>query len=140
ASELILRKVVDVSAQAFHAFERLFYTAKLPVVLSGMKLISSLMMVSFLRKTDALSWSYFYFGASLVTAIGAIALVRWKVGGPYLATWRIKPEFKEGVYFSIGLSSQTIYNDIDKAMLARFSTLAATVLYSAASRIMSDSF
>lgn len=140
ASELILRKVVDVSAQAFQAFERLFYTAKLPVVLSGMKLISSVMMVSWLRRTDALTWSYFYFGASLITAIGAISLVRFKVGSPCIASWRIKEEFKEGVYFSIGLSSQTIYNDIDKAMLARFSTLSATGLYAAAYRIIDASF
>ena len=46
----------------------------------------------------------------------------------------------EGFYFSTGLSAQTIYNDLDKAMLARYSTLDATGLYAAAYRIIDVSY
>ena len=38
------------------------------------------------------------------------------------------------------MSAQTVYNDIDKTMLARFSTLDATGIYAAAYRIIDVSF
>ena len=47
---------------------------------------------------------------------------------------------REGAYFSITLSSQNIYNDIDKTMLARLATLEAAGIYGAAYRIIDVSF
>jgi O-antigen/teichoic acid export membrane protein len=60
-----------------------------------------------------------------------------------LPTWnlrRSRAEIREGLYFSVGLSAQTIYNDIDKTMLARLSTLSATGIYGAAYRLIDVSF
>jgi O-antigen/teichoic acid export membrane protein len=53
---------------------------------------------------------------------------------------RIKAEFHEGLYFSTGLSAQTVYNDIDKTMLARLSTLDAVGIYAAAYRLIDVAF
>ena len=44
------------------------------------------------------------------------------------------------LYFGAGLSAQTIYNDIDKTMLARMSTLDATGIYGAAYRLVDVAF
>ena len=52
----------------------------------------------------------------------------------------IVSELREGFYFSAGLSAQTIYNDIDKTMLARLGTLDATGIYGAAYRLIDVSF
>jgi O-antigen/teichoic acid export membrane protein len=46
----------------------------------------------------------------------------------------------EGFYFSVSLSAQTVYNDIDKTMLARLSTLEATGIYAAAYRLIDVAF
>src|SRR5207249_1659887 len=43
-------------------------------------------------------------------------------------------------YFAMGLASQTIYNDVDKAMLVRLSGLEAAGIYGAAYRIIDASF
>ena len=43
------------------------------------------------------------------------------------------------LFFSISTSAQTIYNDIDKTMLARLSTFSATGVYAAAYRIIDTS-
>ena len=43
---------------------------------------------------------------------------------------------KEGVFYSLSMSAQTVYNDIDKTMLSRLSTLNATGIYGAAYRIV----
>ena len=47
---------------------------------------------------------------------------------------------REGFYFSAGLSAQTIYNDIDKTMLARLGTLEAAGIYGAAYRLIDVTF
>jgi O-antigen/teichoic acid export membrane protein len=44
------------------------------------------------------------------------------------------------LYFSAGQSAQTIYNDIDKTMLARLGSLNATGIYGAAYRLIDVSF
>ena len=44
------------------------------------------------------------------------------------------------LYFAASQTSQTVYNDIDKTMLARLSTLEATGIYGAAYRIIDVSF
>ena len=59
---------------------------------------------------------------------------------PKLALYRIRGELREGFYFATSLSAQTIYNDIDKTMLARLSTLGATGIYAAAYRLIDVAF
>ena len=46
---------------------------------------------------------------------------------------------REGCFFSMSTSAQTIYNDIDKTMLAHLSSLSATGVYGAAYRIIDTS-
>ncbi len=47
---------------------------------------------------------------------------------------------RDGFWFSTSQSAQTIYNDIDKTMLARLGTLDATGIYGAAYRLIDVSF
>ena len=67
-------------------------------------------------------------------------LVHFLLGAPKLVLARIKHELVEGVYFSISNSAYTIYNDIDKTMLARLATLEATGIYAAAYRLIDVAF
>jgi O-antigen/teichoic acid export membrane protein len=49
-------------------------------------------------------------------------------------------EWRMGTLFMVGMSSTTVYNDVDKALLARLSTFEATGIYSAAYRIVDMSY
>src|SRR4029077_16217129 len=53
---------------------------------------------------------------------------------------RAGAEMREGFYFSASMSAQTIYNDIDKTMLARLGTLEAAGIYGAAYRLIDVTF
>jgi O-antigen/teichoic acid export membrane protein len=75
-----------------------------------------------------------------VVVIIALWLVSSKLGLPQFNLQRSAQELREGFYFSTSLSSQTIYNDIDKMMLARIGTLDATGIYGAAYRLVDVSF
>ncbi len=67
-------------------------------------------------------------------------LVWTKLGAPRFADPLPGTEAREGIYFSASQSAQTIYNDIDKTMLARLSTLDATGIYGAAYRLIDVCF
>ena len=60
----------------------------------------------------------FTFAGSVVAALIAVCWVSFKFGRPQLALHRIRGESLEGLYFSISFAAQTIYNDIDKVMVA----------------------
>jgi O-antigen/teichoic acid export membrane protein len=61
-------------------------------------------------------------------------------GWPTLALGVLKKNAREGLYFSVSLSSQSIYNNIDKTMLARLSTLDGTGIYATAYRLIDLAF
>jgi O-antigen/teichoic acid export membrane protein len=73
-------------------------------------------------------------------ATTAALLVSARLGRPQLNLPKTWHEVREGLYFSVSTSAQTIYNDIDKTMLARLSTFAATGIYGAAYRLIDVSF
>jgi O-antigen/teichoic acid export membrane protein len=85
-------------------------------------------------------WSLVYLAGSVLAALIAVVWVTVRMGRPKLALGRIRGESFEGLTFSTSLSAQTIYNDIDKTMLARLGSLEATGIYCAAYRLIDVAF
>jgi O-antigen/teichoic acid export membrane protein len=82
------------------------------------------------------AWGAFYLGSTAISTILALWLVHRELGRPDFSAARECLELRQGFYFSVSLSAQNIYNDIDKTMLARYSTLDATGIYGAAYRLI----
>lgn len=139
-AELLFARVVEVCAQVFQAFQRLKWTSAIQLTLSGMRLLSIAALCLALRSPTPLQWSVGYLAATVAAAATGVLLVHVKCARPRLVVDRARMELREGAYFSISLSAQSIYNDIDKAMLSRLSTLAASGVYGAAYRIIDVSF
>jgi O-antigen/teichoic acid export membrane protein len=139
-SDLLAARFTDVAALAFQGLEQMKWTAKINVLLSLIRLAAAGLAVGLWRHPTASQWSAFYCGSSAIAAIAAVAIVTVRLGRPRLAVRRILPELVEGFHFSAGTSAQTIYNDIDKAMLSRFSDLGATGIYAAAYRLIDVAF
>jgi O-antigen/teichoic acid export membrane protein len=140
AADIFGLSVITLSAQAFQAFERLRWTATLNVMMSGGRLAGALILIAIQPHPSALLWSYLYFGSTAVVAVVACILVCKQLGLPKFSWPQSAAEMREGFYFSASQTSQTVYNDIDKTMLARLSTLEATGIYGAAYRIIDVSF
>jgi O-antigen/teichoic acid export membrane protein len=81
-----------------------------------------------------------YLLSTAVSASVGVLLVYLKLGSPRLDIARVTSELREGFYFSVSHSAASIYNDIDKTMLARLYTLEAAGLYAAAYRLIDVSF
>lgn len=139
-SELLFARFTDVASQAFWAFGKLQRTAVISVWLVVVRLIAALALVALVENPTALDWGVGYVLSSAVAAVGALALVQRELGSPDFRRSGERPRFREGFYFSLGQSAGGVYNDIDKTMLARLSTLEAAGVYGAAYRILDVAF
>jgi O-antigen/teichoic acid export membrane protein len=140
ASDLFGMSITGICGQAFQAFERLKWTASINVLLSASRLAAAVILVALYHNPSALQWGSFYFGSTGILAMAALGMVFSKLGVPVFSLSRTAAEFREGFYFSVSQSAQTIYNDIDKTMLAGLGTLEATGIYGAAYRLIDVSF
>ena len=139
-ADLAASRIVDTAAQSFQAVDQLRFTAKLSLLPYVLRLIGAAVVMLVWHHATALLWGWFYLGSTLISCAVAFGVTSSKLGLPKLALGRIRGEFTEGFYFSTSLSAQTVYNDIDKAMLARLSTLDATGIYAAAYRLIDVAF
>jgi O-antigen/teichoic acid export membrane protein len=139
-ADLFGLNIITVCGQAFQAFERLNWTATINALISAGRLAGAIILIALHPRPSALQWGYLYFFSTAAVAITASTLVCMKLGLPRFKWPHTAAEMREGLYFSVGFSSQTIYNDIDKTMMARLSTLDATGIYGAAYRLIDVSF
>jgi O-antigen/teichoic acid export membrane protein len=139
-ADILGLSLITIAGQAFQAFEQLKWTAAINVFLNASRLLGAVGLVIVHHHPSALQWGYVYLGCSAVAATAASGLVFARLGAPRLVLRRSLSEFREGFYFSISLSAQTVYNDIDKAMLVRLGTLDATGIYGAGYRLIDVSF
>jgi O-antigen/teichoic acid export membrane protein len=139
-ADLAASRIVDTAAQSFQARGELRYTANLSLLPYVLRLIGAAIVLFVWHRATALCWGWFYLGSTLVSCVITLFITSSKLGLPKLALGRIRKEFAQGFYFGAGLSAQTIYNDIDKAMLVRLSTLDAAGVYAAAYRLIDVAF
>jgi O-antigen/teichoic acid export membrane protein len=139
-SDILALRLVDIAGQAFQAFDHLRFTAQLNLMPNVLRLLGAAIVMLHWHRASAGTWAWFYFASSGISALIGVAAASWSLGLPKLEFARIRKELLEGFYFSVSLSSQTIYNDIDKTMLARLSTLDATGIYAAAYRLIDVAF
>ena len=139
-SDLIFCKTLDIATQAFQAFDRLDKAAQINVISSAIRVLSALLLVIIEQRATVMLWGWYYLGSSVLSTVIVVLWVHKQLGKPKLALQRIAPELTEGLYFSVSLSSQTIYNDIDKTMMVQLSSLDAAGIYAAAYRLIDVAF
>jgi O-antigen/teichoic acid export membrane protein len=130
-SDLIFVKLLDMAAWAFQA---------LNVLLSFTRLAGIAALAGAVSHPTIKMWSAVYLAGSVLSGLIGVIWATAKLGAPRLAVGKIRAEIVEGFHYSVSLSAQTIYNDIDKTMVARLSTLDAAGIYAAAYRIIDVAF
>jgi O-antigen/teichoic acid export membrane protein len=139
ASDMLFARVLDISGQAFQAHERLARTAQFPLLMSVLRLAAASAFAALGAPTPA-RWAVWYLGSTVVSAVVSVGVTWRELGRPERVFGYPAEELREGFYFATSLSAQNVYNDIDKSMLARLSTLEATGIYGAAYRLIDVSF
>jgi O-antigen/teichoic acid export membrane protein len=140
ASDLCGYSITEICGHAFLAFDRMKWTAASSVFLSASRLLAAIILIWMRRSPSALEWGEFYFASTSLVALTCLGVTLVKLGPPSFSLARSSAEEREGFFISLGKSAATIYNDLDKTMLARLGTLEATGIYGAAYRLVDVSF
>ena len=139
-AELIFSKLADCASIAFQAIDRLDITARMTILSALTRLMGIAVLASVLPHPAAHHWAFVYLLTTVCGATLGLAWVQAKIGRPRFSLDRIRKEFVEGLYFSASSSAQSIYDDIDKTMLARMASLDAVGIYGAAYRLIDVAF
>ena len=135
-SDLLFAGIVGLASHAFTAFEMLGKTAQIGVALTGSRAVCAVLMYLFVRHPSASSWAVLYLGSTVFATAYSVVAVSRQLGRPRLRYAMRLAHVQEGFFFSLSLSSQSIYNNIDKTMLVRLATLEAAGVYATAYRII----
>jgi O-antigen/teichoic acid export membrane protein len=135
-SDLLCQRLVELGGQAFQAVHQMHLSASIQLLSGVFRLIAAVTLILFVHPVTAARWSLFYIVSSVLSAAAACSFVQWKLTAPTVEWRAISGQLKEGFHFSTSLSAQSIYNDIDKTMLARLSTLDAAAIYAVAYRFV----
>ena len=135
-SDVLVAGFYDASWKAYQAFNRLRRVAQLHMLLSLLKLGAAVVLGTLIAAPSPVVWGLLYAGCTVAVTVLALVVTHREVVAP--AARGEAPPFDpvEGFYFSTSLAAQNIYNDLDKTMLARMSTLEATGIYAAAYRLV----
>lgn len=139
-SDLVCLRLIDLAGSAFQSLEMLNRTAMLNVLVSASRFAGAAVLLLFTHHWSALSWSVIYAGATGLAMAISLLCLRPVVRSFKVSPARLRRELVEGLYFAGGQSAQTIYNDVDKTMLARLGSLDASGVYAAAYRLIDVSF
>lgn len=135
-AELVCGRTIEVASHAFLAIEDVRMSSTVLVALSTCRMLAAGALMLVYDHASALNWAVLYLISSAIPCIGAIITVSSMVGMPVFAYSLRWSELREGFYFAISYSAQTIYNDIDKIMLVRLVGLQPAGIYGAAYRIV----
>lgn len=139
-ANLIFLRLNDLVRDSFVGVGMLGYTAKIMFLLSLNRFFGVLVLIALFDQPSLLAWTNIYCFATFCSAVISTYLLVKQIDYPQFVFSKITKELKLGFSFAVGISAQTIYNDIDKSMLAKLSTLESAGIYGAAYHILNVSF
>lgn len=139
-TDLILSGLQSLCQQAYQSFDKMNRVVQIQNTTSVFRLIGMVSLILIIKFPTATSWSYLYFLTGFIPSVCAVFLVNKELGYFKFGVDIRKEEFLEGFYFSVSKASHSLYNDIDKTLLASMASVEITGLYSAAYRFIDFSF
>jgi O-antigen/teichoic acid export membrane protein/glycosyltransferase involved in cell wall biosynthesis len=138
-SDLILMRVIDLASFGFAASDKMGKTAVQNTTMSLLRVVGIVFLGTLYHQVSLAQWIWTYLLTGVIGAAFALqqGSVLW--GIPRISLSAMWEDVREGCFFSVSTSAQTVYNDIDKTMLAHLSTFSATGVYGAAYRIIDTS-
>ncbi|MGE6375503.1 lipopolysaccharide biosynthesis protein [Peribacillus muralis] len=139
-ADLLLLKFSEMSAQIFIARGKVKASAHIQNFISVVRFLSVLIYYFLFTEEyiskSVINWAIIYFVSSLLFTILVFTNTLLKNEKPKLKEKITIGGIREGVYFSIGLSSQGVYNDVDKTVMGRYSNSEMTGYYGFAYKML----
>jgi O-antigen/teichoic acid export membrane protein len=139
-NSLIFSRILDLARMAYQSVSRFDRTAQMNLLPHMLRAGAAILMVSLFPDPNALDWMTMGLLCLGSAAIISLLVIHREIGPAKPNLPKLYPELRQGSYFAVGLSAQSIYNDIDKTMLASLASVEATGLYAAAYRLIEVAF
>jgi O-antigen/teichoic acid export membrane protein len=137
-NELFLQRYLELIGQCYIAVEKMKITSIIYIVSSLVRLIPLIALP--LTDNKLTTWVYLYTILLLIAVFSFKARLSTMIEKHRHSMQKIKWDLKESIYFSIGLSSQNIYNDVDKTIIGKLGTFEFAGLYTMAYKIIELTF
>lgn len=134
-ADLMCTQLTAVCSLAFLALNQARRSAQVLVLAAGLRLVAALLLL-LTSSASPLRWAYLYVAAAALATTYAVVAVSRRCAAPRLQLNLLVPSVREGFHFATSQSAQTIYDNIDKTMLARLSTVEAAAIYAVAYRFI----
>lgn len=135
-AELVFNQLVQASRFIGQAVEKLWLTAIMLSFGGLARLVLAYLYLVRYSSPNIEDWGIFYALSNGVAVVVGAAVI-WRYAGARIRVIMAGPrEVKEGLTFSINVSSAIIKADVDKTLLARFNRLEDAGNYSSAYRIL----
>lgn len=136
AAELVAMPFVTTCSQIFQAHEQLGRTVFNHVQLNVARL-AVVAGLAIAGRGSLLEFAWGYFGATALAAAVSFWQVSRAFGRPAWRLGGIVGEAREGLAFSLSVVANSAHGELDKTLLLRLDTAAATGNYSLATRVVS---
>jgi len=133
-SDLFGMEMNSICLQAFLALEQGQRFSQLMAFSTAVRFVAAIILVAI--GSTATHWAYLYAASAVIATSAGIVAVSRCCAPPRFQLNLFVPSVREGFHFATSLASQSVYNDIDKTMLARLSTVEAAAIYAAAYRFI----
>jgi O-antigen/teichoic acid export membrane protein len=134
--DCVCRQLVICVSQVFQAYEQLRLTSSITLLTSFLRLLAVIALALSFHHVTAGQWALSSLIVSVLSAIVASAIVTAHYGYPQFSHRIFFSKLGEGFSFSLAGSTQSAYNDIDKAMLSHYGMNVANGIYTMAYRIV----
>jgi O-antigen/teichoic acid export membrane protein len=133
-SDLLGMEMIIICQQVFQALEQARRFSQMAAFSTAVRLLAAVVLICTTPTPGR--WAYLYCASSLVATIVGVIAVSWSCAAPRIRLNLFVPSVREGVHFATALASTSIYNDIDKTMLARLSSVESAAIYAVAYRFI----
>jgi O-antigen/teichoic acid export membrane protein len=134
--DCICGRLAECTGQIFQAYEKLKITAILSLLTNTFRLLLAVGMSITLHNATATQWSYAALAVSIFAVLIATGTVTFRFGKPEFVPWLLRKNVAEGFGYAVSSSTTSIYNDIDKTMLAHYGMNQANGIYTMAYRLI----
>jgi len=134
--ECLCRQIVVCIGQIFQTFEHLRMTAAVSLLTNLLRLSAVIVLAVTIHHASAWQWALASLAVSVLAALVSSVFITARFGLPRFMPQILFKRLGEGLSFSLAGSTQSIYNDIDKAMLSHYGMNIANGIYTLAYRIV----
>ncbi|MEV5210087.1 polysaccharide biosynthesis C-terminal domain-containing protein [Micromonospora sp. NPDC053740] len=135
-ADLVAWRLIEAVAASVQARGRILLASVIPALLQVARLVGVIALAAAAGPVTLHAWAV---TSVLLSTVVCVAVVLGGLRGAGRTPLEVRgslAQARTGMLFAVGLSAQTVYNDLDKVMLSKLGTTESAAIYAAAYRVV----